>query len=356
MNQYISPRSKLFAHPDKLAAIKAGQRPAPVNVEIDLSNRCPLKCSGCHFSYTHTRGPWAGKADKPEGAILGGDLMDETLAYSILSDLAISGVKSITWTGGGEPSIHPQFDKIIEYAASRGLEQGIYTYGGLIRGDRAAFMRKHFAWIYFSLDACTRETYRNYKGVDQFERVTDNIRRIVEMDGNATIGVGFLLHAGNWQDVHSMVALGRELGVAYVQFRPLILFEQATPQRLIDETQWIDRAVGRLNAYRDDPFVQCDIDRFRMYQHWQGHSYQTCYWSALQTVITPNGRVWRCTNKREHPDALLGDLSAETFAQLWERAGGPCQVNSGCRVMCRGAIANLALDAIMTEPVHKNFI
>jgi MoaA/NifB/PqqE/SkfB family radical SAM enzyme len=354
---YIDPRTKALWHTDRLTALReTGKTAAPVNVEIDLSNRCDLKCAGCHFAYTHTRGPWASEAAKPEGAIPGGDLMPPDLALSILNQLHAAGVRSVTWTGGGEPTLHPAFDQITHHASLLGLEQGIYTHGGHINQARAAAMRQEFTWIYISFDACTPESYKARKGVDRFKRVRDNIRRLVETPGNATIGLGYLISGDNWRDIHDMIRLGRILGVDYVQFRPLILFEQATPTELIAETEWINRALSRLDAYRHDSFVVADPSRFLMYQKWTGHGYPTCYWSAMQTVITPNGKVWRCVNKREHPDALLGDLACEPFADIWQRAGGPCAVDASCRLMCRGHVANLTLDQIILEPVHANFI
>lgn len=356
MTQFINPRTKLFQHLDRLQAIKEGGKPPPVNCELMLSNRCDLKCALCHYSYTHTRGPWAGHADKPEGAISSGDLMDFSLACDVLRQLCDAGVKSITWSGGGEPSLHPQFDSIVACAAHLGLEQGIYTHGGHIRGERAAWMRQHFEWIYFSFDAYDVESYKLHKGVNRFDKVCANIRNIVALPGKATIGMGFLLHSGNYQHIYAMQKLGRDLGVDYVQFRPLISYSQDKPSELVEDTSWIDDCAALLQQYAGDSFVIADVDRFRMYQRWAGFTYSTCRWSALQAVITPNGGVWRCTNKMEHPDALLGDLSLESFADIWQRAGGVCGVDSSCRILCRGEIANRTLDTIMSPAAHVNFV
>lgn len=354
---FIAPSLKLFQHMPTLQAIKQGQRPAPVNVEIDLSNRCSRGCYFCHFAYTHTRGPLKGKRDKPHDAILGGDLMEWELAISIFDQIKAYGVKSLTFTGGGEPTIHPRFNEAIAYAAEVGLDLGLYTLGGHIDNERAALLKSRLQWVYVSLDECTKETYQKTKGMDGYQPVIDGIRHLVEAQGKATVGVGFLLHKDNVQDVHDMVRLGRSLGVDYVQFRPVIAFEQDDPGAMVEpDTAWIRRAIGMLNPYKADPFVIADLDRFRMYADWKSHGYSQCHWSALQTVISPNGMVWRCTNKREHPDALLGDLSKESFADIWARSGGPCQVNETCRVLCRGHIANLTLDKVMQEQPHANFI
>lgn len=356
MTTYINPHAKLFGHLDRLHAIKLGQRSAPVNVEIDLSNRCSLGCSWCHFAYTHTRGPLAGKVDKPHGAIDGGDLMEWKLAVTVLEQLQTVGVKSLTITGGGEPTLHPDFDNFVRFAKACLLEVGLYTHGGHINQERAELLKRLCTWVFISLDECTPETYRQSKGVDRFQAATDGIRRLVAAEGKATVGIGFLLHKENHHQAREMVALGRSLGVDYVQFRPTILYQQDAPGELAEDTAWISWAVGRLNEFAGDPFVIADIDRFRQYQNWTGHGYSTCYWSAMQTVITPNGKVWRCTNKREHPSALLGDLSVESFADVWARSGGPCSVDGECRIFCRGHLANQTLTPLMMEQPHANFI
>ncbi len=353
---YIDPRAKVFQHMDRLDAIKHGGRPAPVNVEIDLSNRCSLGCSWCHFAYTHTRGPLAGKVARPAGAIDGGDLMDTDFALEMLRQLAVIGVKSVTFTGGGEPTLHQHFDRIVATANAYGLEVGLYTHGGHISVERAETLKRYATWVFISLDECTPETYKASKGVNRFDAATEGIRRLVEAEGKATIGIGFLLHKDNYHQVRDMVSLGRSLGVDYVQFRPTIRYEQDAPGELAEDTKWISWAVGWLNEFNADPFVVADIERFRMYQNWTGHGYATCYGSALQTVITPNGKVWRCTNKREHPDALLGDMAVDTFADIWARSGGPCQVNHTCRIFCRQHIVNQTLQPVMAEATHANFV
>lgn len=354
---YIDPQHKVLWHLDQLHDLKTGGRTAaPVNVEIDLSNRCSLGCVWCHFAYTHTKGPLVGKQKAPEGHIPGGDLMATDLAFRILDELVAAGVKSVTWTGGGEPTLHPAFDSIVRHAQELGLEQGLYTHGGHIDDGRAALLKSALTWVYVSLDCADAESYKRDKGVARFDGACDGVRRLVAAPGKATIGVGFLLHAHNYPEVPRMVTLGRELGCDYVQFRPAIHFDATTPSRRAEDAVWVTDALRWLRFWADDPFVIADEKRFSMYTDWQGHGYTTCRWVAMQTVITPNGKVWRCCNKREHADALLGDLAEESFADVWARVG-PVAVDGQCRVMCRGHMANLTLDSLLgAQPAHANFV
>lgn len=357
---YIDPRQKVLWHLDKLSQIKSfGTTLAPVNVEIDLSNRCSHGCAWCHFAHTHTRGPWAGKAQQPEGMEDCGDLMGFDLANSIIRQLVDAGVQSVTWSGGGEPTLHPKFDTIVEHAALAGLQQGLYTHGGHIDQDRAALLRRLMTFIYVSLDECDEVKFKQSKGVDRYWAVSHGIDNLVAANGKAAIGIGFLLHPGNVEDIDDMVALGKIKGVDYVQFRPVIDYDQDTPGALVGDTDrylWVNYAMGLLRKCANDPFVVADLDRFRMYRDWTGHGYSTCNWAALQTVITPNGKVWRCVNRRGHSGALLGDLTEDAFVDIWARSGGSCAVGGDCRLMCRGHLSNLTLDAIMTEPAHCNFV
>lgn len=356
MSLPIDPRHKVLWHADKLQELRlTGRTNAPVNVEIDLSNRCSLGCTWCHFAYTHTRGLLAGKHAKPEGAIAGGDLMDAGLAAQILQELAIAGVQSVTWTGGGEPTLHPDFETIVEFAASLGIKQGMYTHGGHIDDRRAALLKQSFSWVYVSLDAANATDYKHSKGVDRFAAVCANVGRLVAAQGDATIGIGYLVHRDNIDAIPDAIELAHSLGADYIQFRPTIAYDQLHPDISAENTEWVEEARQVLRLFTGDPFVIADLERFKDYQKWAGHGYATCYWAALQTVITPNGKVWRCLNKREHGDAMLGDLTQESFADIWARAG-TCAVDGSCRVMCRGHVPNQTLNAVMAAPVHPEFI
>ena len=349
---YISPRSKILQHPERLAIIKRGETPPPINIEIDLSNRCSLGCEWCHFAYTHTRGPLKG-SEGPTGKISGGDLMDHTLIRRVIPELRLAGALSVTWTGGGEPTLHPHFNEIVRYS-SIFIKQGVYTNGAHIDAERAATLREAMSFVYVSLDAHSAESYKQAKRVDRFDQVLDGVRRLVSARGSAVVGLGFLLTEQNWIHHKEMVDLSRDLGVAYCQFRPTIHYDQDSPSQLVARPYWINHALRQLENYVGVPGVEIDVARFRRYANWTGHGYKTCHWSTLQTVITPNGMVWTCVNKREHPGALLGDLNETSFVNLWRRHTA-APVDHDCRVLCRGDVANQTLDTLMSDQPHSEF-
>jgi len=358
VTNYIAPTLKLHQHLDRIADLRAGKRPPPVSVEIDLSNRCSLGCRWCHFAYTHTRGPWA-RARTVET----GDFMDTALAVRVLDELRDYGVRSATFSGGAEPTLHPDFDEVVANCAVD--DTGLYTHGGHIDARRAQLLKTAMCWVYVSLDECTADAYAASKGVEpeRFDAACAGVRHLVAAEcfedwhPPATIGLGFLLNERNHRDVWAMLALGRELGVDYVQFRPTVLYDAAAPGEPAEDTTWMRELMPALRELAHEPGVQVDVDRFEMYRTWQGHGYETCWWASLSTVVTPDGRVWVCCNTRGREGHCLGDLNVEPFADLWERAP-VWAVGPQCRVMCRGHIPNLGMAELMAQaPMgHENFI
>ena len=343
---YTDTRSKLLGHLDRLHALNEGSVAPPINVEIDLCNRCSLGCDWCHFAHTHTRGPLANRR-----SVEVGDLMDTALAEKILSELAVYGVRSVTWTGGGEPTLHPDYLAIMEVGYRQGLDQGLYTNGCHITSEAAKRLANDLEWAYVSLDEPDRASYEQSKGVD---RLYSACRGVTELAAaGLTVGAGFLLHADNYRRTGEMIDLAASLGASYVQFRPAIEFDAALPAVPTGFREWAKALDIRDNG--DKIPVDFDATRFKAYANWSGHGYNTCLWSGLQTVITPDGRVWTCCNKRGEVGESLGDLSKEPFEAIWGRRW-LAPVNGRCRVMCRGHVGNQALYQILSEQPHRNFV
>jgi MoaA/NifB/PqqE/SkfB family radical SAM enzyme len=355
---FISP-GKVFAHSDRLWAWKSGNKPAPVTVEWDLSNRCSLGCSWCHFAHTHTRGPLAGKSVLPMAYESGGDLADLGLVSTALKDMAAAGVLGVVWSGGGEPTLHPYWQTIVAVAASHRLHQGMYTHGGHVDDVGAPLLAKMFDWVVVSLDAADGATYAAEKGVkpEAFERACKGIERIAAVEGRtATLGVSFLLHAGNWSDAASMREVAFGLGADYVTFRPTIQTTADRPSEVEITPRWVTEALPTLRWLAEDSRVELAVDRFEAYRDWAGHGYATCHGVKVNATITPDGRIWLCPQRRGIAGSCVGDLRVEPFAEIWAKHPGSYAVDDGCRVMCRLHQVNQKLAPVFATYQHEAFV
>lgn len=354
---YIDPRGKVLAHVDRWVGWQQGDQPAPVTVEWDLSNRCILGCQDCHFAHTHTRGPWTVRPRAlPMAYDSTGDLADIDLVIRALADMAQAGVRGVVWSGGGEPLTHPHWEEAVLAADAVGLEQGMYTCGGLLTPISGAVLGSVATWVVISLDAADAQTYAAEKGVspERFEAACRGVRSL--LGGSAVVGVSYLLHAENWRQAPAMLALARRLGATYATFRPAIRTSPAAPSICSDDRQWITAAESMLVDLAQAPDVELHVDRFRAYRDWTTHGYQTCYGIRFSATITPDGRVWLCPQRRGVPASCVGDLRQQAFAALWAQHPGQWTDFAACRVMCRLHPVNETLAAMAAPRVHEAFV
>lgn len=354
---FINPRAKVLAHLDRLVDWRRGLKPAPVTVEWDLSNRCTLGCQDCHFAHTHVRGPWAVRERRlPMAFESTGDLADTHLVNRALAQMSNAGVQGIVWSGGGEPTTHPDWMHLTGMAKAHGFQQGMYTHGGLLTKASSNWLALHVDWVVVSLDAVDAETYALEKGVppSRFVAACDGVRHLVAAQG-AVVGVSFLLHAHNWQRAEDMLALSRSLGATYTTFRPTIQTSPDRPGVPTADRAWISQALATVLArVAKQSDVEMDLDRFEEYAGWAGHGYTSCEGVQLNTTITPDGRVWLCPQRRGV--TALGDLRTESFADIWARHPGRYQVDAGCRVMCRLHPVNEMMATLRTPRQHEAFV
>ncbi len=354
---YISP-SKVYAHLDRLAAWQHGEKPAPVTVEWDLSNRCSLGCQSCHFAHTHTKGPWAGRDRRLPMAFEDcGDLADTDLVLRALDEMEALGVRGVIWSGGGEPTLHPDWPQIITRAADVGLAQGMYTLGGHLTMRTAAKLAAVASWVVVSLDAPDAGTYAMEKGVapDRFAAACDGVRWLAE-GGHAVVGVSFLLHARNWFLAPEMLAAARDLGATYTTFRPTIETHADHAAVCSGDRFWLTPALPLLEQLAMEPDVECDPSRFAAYGNWTGRAYDRCHGIKLNATITPDGRVWVCPQRRGVRGSEVGDLRIESFAELWARHPGQWTDFAECRVMCRLHLVNETLAPLFAAHPHEAFV
>lgn len=358
---YIS-QFKVLSHLDRLAAWQSSVRglrdhPAPVTIEWDLTNRCSLGCQSCHFAHTHTKGPWAGRAMLPMAFESTGDLADVDLVVKTLWEMAAGGVQGIVWTGGGEPTLHPKWVEIIEEAHCAGLAQGMYTLGGHLDQRKARVLGTCAAWVVVSLDAADELDYASEKSVPpaRFEEALNGIKMLSDV-GSVVVGVSFLLHDKNWDRAPEMLFLARQHGATYTTFRPTIEVHQDQPGKVSMDTAWIDAAEDLLVALSHEKDVEIDPSRFTAYRNWTTHGYNDCYGIRLTTMVTPDGRVWICPNRRGIAGSELGDLRHESFETIWSRHPGHYPVDGWCRAMCRLHLQNQVLAHVYEKRPHAPFV
>ena len=355
--------AKLLFHADKIALMQSGVlTSAPVSLEWDLSNTCPHDCPFCSFGTSESNGyrqqNW--------------QHFPSERAAKLVPELKAAGLKAITFTGGGEPLMHPQAADIMRLVEASGIEFGLVTNGYLLRDKVAAIVARSARFVRVSLDAGTTATHNlvHRPKTPQFETILDNMAALIQraklerLDIGAplTVGASFCVLDANVHELTTAVRRLQEIGADYIEVRPTYPTEwrgDGWPGGLTNIEDARAALASAHNIAADSGFrVLGMVDRFDALAAPE-KGYTRCQIGPLTTVLGADGRLWHCCIQRGQEDFSLGSLLDVSFAEAWKTAQEKRLVdtiNVDRCPRCRYDNYNRLLAGVETDALHTNFI
>lgn len=251
----------------------------PVCFEIDASNHCQNNCDFCMFA-SHIK---ANRVHFPT-----------KIYYDLLWNFKRMGVKAFTFTGGGEPLMHPKINEMIKAAAQMKMKIGLVTNG--ISLNKIDVVDK-LEYVRVSLDAACAETYKKTKHTPHFYDILDNIKMLV--DKNVTdVGISFVITEENKDEIDAFSDLAKSLGVHYAQVKPEI-----KPCDMLAQTKDVDR---------DKFFV---TERYNI----ENGSDIACKIAGLIGVVNATGEVYYCCVHRGRKQFVIGNLKEDSLLTIFDK-------------------------------------
>lgn len=165
---------------------------APVLMNLELTDKCPLRCPQCYCDLT-----------------TGKELSLEKALYWI-GEAAANGVKIINLSGG-ETMCYPHLTTLLRACRDYGLEPNIAVSGyGLTKEKLQELIESGAADICVSLNGSTEEI--NSKTRDGYELAIRTLQLLKELN-YPRICINWVMHACNAEDFPQMIRLAQEYGV-----------------------------------------------------------------------------------------------------------------------------------------------
>jgi cyclic pyranopterin phosphate synthase len=342
---------KLLRHSDRIEAMLRGDVVYPVSVELDLSNTCNHGCPWCSFNGFRQDNWVQWPTDR---------------AFALLGELAEVGVKSITFTGGGEPLTHKDAARLFAHCHDLGMQFGVVTNGRLLTGAARLAIAKYATFVRISLDAGTTQTHQMLHATakPEFVSILDNMKATRDLSDRLTIGAAFCVFDVNVDEIETAAKLVECVGGNYLEVRPVFPTEWrggGFARALSLEN--IDRAQARLDAARDaanSPFqVIGMIQRFDALKGAE-RGFAKCHIGPLTTVINADGYIYHCCIQRGMPNFRAGSVLEQPFKAVWWNAQHQQMVGdidvSKCPP-CRYAGYNrLVEQAFLKDGLHAAFV
>ena len=200
---------KLSHHYDRFLAWEAGEKIAPVSVDMALTRACGAMCSFC---YAMVQEPQERAAIKPKQAL------------ELIDDFAEIGVRGVSLISDGESTLSKAYVPFIEHAANVGIDVGNATNGWEWDPEKIEQVLPHLTWVRFTVAAGTPSEYARimFKGPEHtevFDRAMRNIKYAVDLKRKnklkVTLGIQMVLTPEFKDEIIPFSKLAVDLGVDY---------------------------------------------------------------------------------------------------------------------------------------------
>lgn len=197
-------------------------------IAINLTNRCNTYCKYCFQS--------ARKQDK--------DYLNYENVRSILEYVeSKADGKKILHLTGGEPTMNPDFFRILSYAADNDFIVRIQTNGiswDTMGTDALKLLKNKNVSVKISLDGWNEETHEFLRAKGSFQKVVRNIEMLTEY--NSMIGIKTCIHEKNIGELYKMLEFCRALHVQGFSYN--MLRREGEAQHSVPESEFKYRGAG----------------------------------------------------------------------------------------------------------------
>lgn len=297
------------------------QRIPALDVTLDITSRCPLRCIMCRKTHMETREV---QHD-----------MDFDLFQKIAAEV-FPHARSVLLSSAGEPLMSRHFIDAIDIANRYSVPEILFTSSGLHLDPRRArqIVDREVGGVEFSVDGASASVYNGIRVGSDFDRVVRNIRYLAAYKrqkeaARPVIRLNFVLMRRNIDELVPLLDLAADLGAEEILCQHLIVFndvmkgeslfldKELANQRL---TEAKERAATLGIRFYHPPLFVLDSGEARdggselETRPQKLDSLPRCTDPWRKIAFDYLGQVYPCCAWKEVP---LGDIRVNTFQEIW---------------------------------------
>jgi MoaA/NifB/PqqE/SkfB family radical SAM enzyme len=341
MADYKIDSHKLWWHSERVEEWLNNTDCGPIYLEIGLTNICNHDCTFCGFDYAQ-----------------GTNTLPSKVILENLKPMKECGVKSICYSGAGEPCLHKDFPEIISQTNAAGIDAAFSTNAALFDKDKAEKVLPYASWVRFSVDAATPETHakihrpKRASPESDFEIVIKNISNAVEIKQKntypVTLGAQFILLEENKHELLPFAEMCRKIGVDLLQIKPYSRHPPSIKKLNVDynNCQLLEDNVLKYAT----PDFKVVFRSSRMQRISSQRNYSHCLALPFWAMINERGDVMPCDIYYDQPSHSYGNIKESNFYDIWHSERRRQIMDSifekgtsGCKEGCRMDAINIDL-------------
>lgn len=302
---------KLSYHMDRVEAWEAGERIAPVSVDMSLTRACGAMCSFCYAMMQESQVRSSIKTKR---------------ALELVDDFAKIGIRSVSLVSDGESTLSPAYAPFVKHAAEAGIDVGNATNAWEWEPEKIEQVLPYLTWVRFTVAAGRPESYADimYKGPEHtavFDRAISHIKYAVDLKKRlglrVTLGIQMVLMPHLKDEIIPFAKLGLDLGVDYAVIKHCSDDEQGSLG--IDYSQY-DALYGLLTQAEAMSNEQTKIIvKWEKIKDGDKPPYKRFYGPQFllqisgSGLVAPSGMFFNARYSKLH----IGNFTEERFYDIW---------------------------------------
>ena len=303
----------------------------PITADIFLTNFCNNNCKYC----TYKR--WNDLDQNKQTKYM---LFEEFKKYT--NRLLELGVKGLVLTGGGEPTLNPDFDKITSWLEKNNIDYGINTNFNIFKKFKPKFIK-------ISFDGYDEISYKEIRGTDSYNTVIKNINEFNAYRTLEKFDVDICLQmvVSNWKNIIEFCENNKNLPVDSIVIRPI---ESRLGEFFKNENKNSDENIKTIIKTIKE--YQKREPRLIMNYKWNVLDYnpKQCYANWSNIAIDMYGNVLYCCHK---PNEIVGNIMDADI--LEKKLNYKTDMNT-CDVPCRLTGSNQLIEQMQEINSLNNFV
>lgn len=292
----------------------------PLFVQLSVANPCNQRCLFCRIQHDQSLLPEAER----------GRFLPLATFRPLIASLGAMGAQLATFTGAGEPSLHPDLPEMVALAREAGLLVSMNTNGLMPRKRALALAEAGLDRVNVSLNAATPAMHALVSGhADErpFARILENLEAWRE--SGISLRLSFVINAVNRHEIAEFAALAARLGTDMTRYipavgleavetmRPMLLGARAIPEaaRQLRQAQALLQRAGR-RANADDVARLLEQGAFQTGQAGgKARIYErlSCFAGWYFASVGAEGTVHSCCGAA----SSMGELPHDSFEAIW---------------------------------------
>jgi sulfatase maturation enzyme AslB (radical SAM superfamily) len=292
---------------------------SPISINLDLTSSCNFSCPFCVDSKL----------------INSGKSLTLEEARKTIDTLCSHGLLSVILIGGGEPTLHRDFEEIVRYLKGKRLQIGIVTNGSKLERVGAiveALGEKD--WVRISLDAAGERVFRELhhpRTRVTLNRILRNAEEVKKKNPVVSLGYSFVVVwegaeingrklCPNLEEMVGSVERAGEFGFDYISFKPcLVRWDESQRETLLKDVGktkeeeiigQIRRCLREARRVAGDRVKILESSNLKAMLNREADQIkrqpQRCHMQFFRTVVTPFG-IFHCPAFRGVEAAQIGE-------------------------------------------------